>query len=83
MPHRIYRPPAMTVRQVHQWLASLPEEWQEKEFVSMIGGGTPVSLKRIVAVLDAEDASAYVVANPMSTHLPFDNSLTWVKTLTD
>lgn len=67
-------PNRMTVRQVREWLATLPPEFQDAPFESM--GGMPTSLKRIVAYQDKEGNKG-VVTNPIGSHLPFDESLEW------
>lgn len=66
----------MTVREVHEWLAKLPPRFQDAPFEAMVGS-SPVSLKRIVAYTYKEEDGIGVVANPMGTHLPFDDSMNW------
>ena len=70
----------ITVRCVREWLAALPEEWQDAPFEA-VWGGMPVTLKRIVAYRAKDGGSKGVAANSMGTHLPFDDSLEWVQVL--
>ncbi len=71
----------MTVRQVREWLDKLPPEFQDAQFEAMLGT-MPAHLKRIVAYTYKEGNNIGVVANPMGTHLPFDDSMTWHHILT-
>ncbi len=70
----------LTVREVQQWLAHLPDEWQDAPFQAMVGS-TPCTPKRLVAYVSKETGHRGVVVNPMGTHLPFDESLDWRITL--
>lgn len=70
----------ITVRAVREWLATLPDEFQDSEFGSVFGS-MPVNLKRIVAWRAKDGSDKGVAANPMGTHLPFDDSLEWVRVL--
>jgi hypothetical protein len=70
----------LTVADVCRWLASLPAEYQNAPFESMVFH-VPCALKRVVAYQTREGGRA-VVCNPMGTHLPFDGSLKWEATLT-
>lgn len=66
----------ITVRAVREWLATLPEEFQDAEFTGSIRSG-PFSLKRIVALKSNDGTHTSVCCNPMGTHLPFDDSYNW------
>ena len=70
----------ITVRCVSEWLASLPEEWQDTPFEAVWGGRT-VTLKRLVAYRAKNGGGRGVATNSMGTHLPFDDSLEWVQVL--
>jgi len=65
-----------TVKLVREFLASLPEEYQNAEFFAQVGPG-PKQLKRIVAYRTKDGTEVGVVANPMGTHLPFDDTYKW------
>ncbi len=71
----------LTVREVQQWLAHLPDDWQDEPFEALVGS-TPCTPKRLVAYVAKESGHRGVVVNPMGTHLPFDESLTWHFVLT-
>lgn len=72
----------ITARALAEWICTLPEEFQKSQFMSSVGP-LPSNLKRVVAFRDKEDPKFIgVVANPMGTHLPMDDSLTWEKVLT-
>ncbi len=75
----------MTVREVRAWLANLPEAYQDAPFESTgAGGNMPLALKRIVAYKSISDPNDKgVCANPMGSHLPFDQSLMWEHVLHD
>lgn len=72
----------ITARALAEWIATLPEEFQKSEFMAN-AGPLPSGLKRVVAFRHKGDPKEIgVVANPMGTHLPMDDSLTWEKVLT-
>jgi len=71
----------ITAREVAQWIQSLPAEFQDAEFTATFAG-MPITLKRVVALKSKDDTVVSVCANPMGTHLPFDDSYQWFHTLT-
>jgi len=68
-------PVGITVENLKQWLSMLPPEFQNAP-IEAVAHGVPCCLKRIVAYT-TKDGKRAVVANPMGTHLPFDESLDW------
>lgn len=74
--------PQITARALAEWIGTLPEEFQKAAFMANVGS-VPCTLKRVVAFRDKYDSTFFgVVANPMGSHLPMDDSLTWEKVLT-
>lgn len=69
-------PHGITVANLKQWLETLPPEFQNTPIEALVHG-TPCCLKRIVAYTLKDGNHRGVVVNPMGTHLPFDDSLTW------
>ena len=69
-----------TVRTVREWLESLPDEFQDAPFEATVHR-LPSSLKRLVAYRYRDGSGIGVVANPMGSHLPFDDSIIWEEVL--
>ena len=68
-------PTGITVANLRSWLDRLPPEFHNTPIEALVHG-CPCNLKRIVAY-STKDGRRAVVANPMGTHMPFDDSLTW------
>ena len=66
----------ITVKEVREWLASLPVEFDNADFEQVVGV-YPTPTKRIVAYKLKDDGSLGVVVNGMGTHLPFDDTIEW------
>lgn len=72
----------LTAREVAAWIQSLPDEFQDADFTAVFAS-TPCHLKRVVALKSKDGSITAVCANPMGTHLPFDDSYKWHHVLTD
>ena len=71
----------ITAREIAAWIQSLPAEYQDAEFTAVFGS-FPITLKRVVALTSKDGTLTSVCANPVGTHLPFDESFIWHHTIT-